>query len=61
MKKQTYVNDFLSKYTIRQLCEDEWDEADGLLPPRAHLRHKKQKKSSKTVFERGGALPRRAN
>ncbi|MEA4862355.1 MAG: hypothetical protein AB7F40_06435 [Victivallaceae bacterium] len=61
MKKQTYVSDFLSKYTIRQLCEEEWEDADGLLPPRAHLRHKKQfKKAAKPIQERG-AVQRRVN
>lgn len=60
MKNQTYVSDFLTKYTIRQLCEEEGDGEGDLTPPRAHLRSKKKiRKPPRKVFDGGNpGLPR---
>ncbi|MDD4818546.1 MAG: hypothetical protein PHI85_11330 [Victivallaceae bacterium] len=43
MKKETYLADFLSKYTIRQLCDEEWNDADSS-PKCSHYRHKQRVK-----------------
>jgi len=42
MKKETFLNDYLSKYTLKQFCEGECTDSDDAPSMRLHYRHKKQ-------------------